>query len=544
MIDLKSTISIDFGTTNSSVYIYRNNHSEAVPNTERQGVNQFPSFVEYSGSNIITGYTAWENFGKKNKFVVAAVKRLIGQPYEEYEKLDDKSIFGCEVIKGDDGYPRFVVDKNRRTVSAIEVATELFKRIKSAADAYGGKQYTKAYVTAPANYKDNQCRAIKEAAKLAGLEVLKLITEPTAAAMSWCFDNIDKINPGEKMVVYDFGGGTFDVSLVSANATNGYTIINTDGNPHLGGNDIDSCIVEYLLKKITATTHSSDIEDSIRSSKRKMNRLRHDCEQCKIILTGRCSYDDDVERFYEKNKNNYYDFDLSDYCDDGLNITFTAKDLNEAIKDRIEESVKVTKRMLELSKLNIGNIRFCFLVGGSSYLHLIKQKIRSVFKKMEFPVINPDLAVALGAMRLLMNDENHVVTIEEKIVISYCIQANETQAVIILQKGEAIPIASGDFTFTNPHGNENKFECNIYQWAGEPSDIKAVNDKYLLVPIKDCTHILTFQFENQFPQPSREQRILVSFKLDVGGTLNVNCRDKQHNKLLSSTGFDAVYGGH
>ena len=274
-----------------------------------------------------------------------------------------------------------------------------------------------------------------------------------------------------------------------------------------------------------------------------MNRLRHNCEECKVSLTGRCSYDDDTERFYRKNEKNYHDFDLSEYCDDCLNITFTAKDLNEAIKDRIEESVVVTKRMLQRANLSIGNIRYCFLVGGSSYLHLIKQKLRSIFKNISFPDINPDLAVASGAMRLLMNDKDKRVSIEEKIVTSYGFQANENQVVIILKKGEAVPTSSGDFTFTNPHGNENKFECHIYQWTGEPNDITPYKN-YLLVPTKDCTHIRTMQFNNPYPQTAREQRILVSFTLDVGGTLNVNCRDKQHNELLVSTEFGAVYGGH
>ena len=183
------------------------------------------------------------------KYVVAAVKRIIGLSYTEYEKLQDKSIFGCKVIKGQDGYPRFVIDANGNTKSPVEVASEIFKVLKKAADDYNNRNYTKTYVTVPANFKDHQCRAIKEAAKLAGIEVLKLITEPTAAAMSWCFEHPDEIKPGEKLMVYDFGGGTFDVSLLQCFGPKRFRIINTGGNPNLGGNDLDTALAKYFHYK-------------------------------------------------------------------------------------------------------------------------------------------------------------------------------------------------------------------------------------------------------------------------------------------------------
>ena len=174
------------------------------------------------------------------------MKRIIGLTYAEYENLQEKSIFGCEVIKGQDGYPRFVIDAEGNTKSPIEVASEIFKVLKKEADAFTNRNYTKAYVTVPANFKDHQCRAIKEAAKLAGLEVLKLITEPTAAAMSWCFEHPDEMKPGEKLMVYDFGGGTFDVSLLAIER--GYfEVLATAGDTHLGGEDFDNRMVEFCI---------------------------------------------------------------------------------------------------------------------------------------------------------------------------------------------------------------------------------------------------------------------------------------------------------
>ena len=181
MNDLESTLAIDFGTTNSVVFVYKSGKLEAVPagtyNTDKnqQGSTLFPSYVEYSKNGVIVGGAAKNNFGRNNKFVVAAVKRIIGLSYTEYENLQEKSIFGCEVINGQDGYPKFVIDAEGNTKSPVEVASEIFKVLKKEADAYTNRSYSKAYVTVPANFKDHQCRAIKEAAKLAGLEVLKLI---------------------------------------------------------------------------------------------------------------------------------------------------------------------------------------------------------------------------------------------------------------------------------------------------------------------------------------------------------------------------------
>ena len=193
MSDLESTLAIDFGTTNSVVFVHKSGKLEAVPagtyNTDRnqQGSTLFPSFVEYSKNGVVVGSAAKKNLGRSKKYVVAAVKRIIGLSYAEYEKLQDKSIFGCEVIKGQDGYPRFIIDADGNTKTPVEVASEIFKVLKKAADDYTNRNYTKAYVTAPANFKDHQCRAIKEAAKLAGLEVLKLIIYLLASVISFFF---------------------------------------------------------------------------------------------------------------------------------------------------------------------------------------------------------------------------------------------------------------------------------------------------------------------------------------------------------------------
>ena len=246
----ESTIVIVFDITNSVVYYNKDNTMEHVP-AGHYGMNQatamFPSYVEYTKSGIVVGKDAKNDFGKKNKFVVAVAKGIIRQTYEEYEKMKDKSIFGCEVVRGDDGYPYFIVSEDGKRVTPIEVASELFKVMKQEADASATTKFTQAYVIVAATLKDQQCKAIKKAAELAGLKVLKLVTEPIASVMPWFLSNILKV--GDSMMVYDFGGSTHGVSLIQYKGDMEFVVGAVDGNPNLGGNDIDNAILDHMVKK-------------------------------------------------------------------------------------------------------------------------------------------------------------------------------------------------------------------------------------------------------------------------------------------------------
>ena len=536
----KSTIAIDFGTTNSVVYLNKGKTMEYVPAGNygmTQGTAMFPSFVEYAKSGLVVGRVAKNNFGKKKKFVVAAVKRIIGQTYEEYEKMKDKSIFGCEVVKGDDGYPYFVVNDNGKTVSPVEVASELFKVMKQEADTLGGRCFTQAYVTVPANFKDHQCKAIKKAAEIAGLKVLKLITEPTAAAMSWCFDNADKLGTDENMIVYDFGGGTFDVSLVQYKGGKKFLVRNVDGNPNLGGNDVDSAILDHMVKKCERTS-GVDVSEKVKSRKHRSS-LRSSCETAKIIITDNSNsyYDDDENTFIRNSSAVNHPVTFSDLSMDGVDdVDCTTRDLNDAIRKKVEETVDITIRMMEKEKLMVGNIRYVMLVGGSSHLHLIKQLIHKKFIHSKFPIMNLNEAVAIGAMKFLMSDSdpNSHENVEEKIVISYGLQTSSNEVALILKRGEIIPALSEEKVFTLMKDYMEDIHTAIYQWEGDPSDSTKVHmvSRIPCVPKKDCTRVAKLVFKNKFPKRRNEQQLAMQFILDVGGTLQVICKDKKENEVL------------
>ena len=541
--DPNTIIAIDFGTTNSVGYIYKNGRIEGLSSNQynKQGVNLIPSFVEYTKYGAIVGSAAKNDFGKpmkKNgsKYVVAAVKRIIGLSYEEYEKLQDKSIFGCEIIKGQDGYPRFIIDANGNTKSPIEVASEIFKVLKQLADEYTNRKYTKAYVTVPANFKDHQCRAIKEAAKLAGLEVLKLITEPTAAAMSWCFEHSNQIKSGEKMVVYDFGGGTFDVSLLHCFGPNKFRILNTGGNPNLGGNDLDTALASFMIEK-GSKYFGSDVINGIQKNKKKMNCLRHSCESAKIEFSNSIPYNEDEQQYLKENKKSY-DIEMNDD-----NLDLTLEEFYTVLSPFIDNTITITKDTIMKQKLMVGNIKKFFLVGGSSHLHLIKQRLQKKFTRAMFPSINPDEAVAQGAMALVVNDATNKETIEEKIVISYGLQTSSNTVALILKKGDTIPAVSGEIPFSNSQDYQPTISSAIYQWTGDPSVVVEDDNDIPVVPISECTRIEVLSFKNKYPKRANEQHLTILFSLKVGGTLEVICKDKDKNEVLACKTYAAVYGG-
>ena len=193
-IIMEHTLAIDFGTTNSTVYLLRKGKPTILYNSEMNGSSLFPSFVAYKEDEILTGYAAKALYGMEGQFVVSCVKRLIGLTYESYLKLEKKDIFGCEVVCGDDGYPYFVVSADgSRKVSCIDVACELFKWIKRSAETIAEQEFTHAYVTRPANFRENQVTAIRDAARKAGLIIDMMINEPSAAAISWCFKENGRI---------------------------------------------------------------------------------------------------------------------------------------------------------------------------------------------------------------------------------------------------------------------------------------------------------------------------------------------------------------
>lgn len=525
---LNHTLAIDFGTSNSSVYLFKN-HSEVL--CDQTGSYLFPSYVEYSKNNIITGFAAKRNIGKSGKYVVSCVKRLIGLTYEEYELLDEKNIFGCEVVRGDDGFPYFVVSSDRKLVSCVDVAAELFKEMKSRADTYcDPRRFDSVYLTVPADYKPNQCDAICKAAEKAGLIVKKMIAEPSAAALSYLLDCKDQIGSQEKILVYDFGGGTFDASLLTYSPTKGINILGEEGNHCLGGNDVDLAIVRYVMKIAEKETNAVLIPPSNRAFK-KFSLLKELCEEAKLSLFSSPS---------------------TDICLDEINPDFESfpllpSSLDYCIEDVVNETITCVKKVIHDNHLSPGNIRHVFLVGGSSKLRLVRSILSKFFgENCDFPAIDPQHCVSLGAMKLLIQDSSNKnqnsqnQNLITSLTASYGIEISANEILILLRKGSVVPLTSHCYTFKTSYDYQNVVSMKIFQYSKTISS----RENFTIVNKSECHELYSLDFSLQKQLPAGSYYIDIEFSFDIGGVLTVYCYEHSSHQLLYTCNYNPIYGSY
>ena len=320
----------------------------------------FPSFVAYKKDEVITGYAAKKLFGMERQFVVSCVKRLIGLTYESYLKLEKKDIFGCEVVCGDDGYPYFVVNADGSCkVSYIDVACELFKWIKGNEETFAEVEFTHVCVTKSVHFSENQVIAIREAARKAGLIIDKMISEPSAAAISWCFKEnrklFNKLRRYTTVLVIDFGGGTLDLSIVRYLGASQFRVIDSAGDPNLGGNDMDGALQEYVLDRMRRMGYDVNMND--KRSKRKLRMLKQSCEDFKITFNSQLRDADDEDDLFRLNKNAVGDIDISYFGFDEQEIPLTMMEFYEAVNKPLERCLILLVRITGKPDQMIGTIR-------------------------------------------------------------------------------------------------------------------------------------------------------------------------------------------
>lgn len=514
------TLAIDFGTSNSAAYIFKRKMEVL---TDSNGNYLFPSYVMYNGDVAVIGNIAKINLGKPGKYVVASVKRLIGLRYEDYEKMDQKNIFGCEVVRGEDGYPRFVVNNQGGLRSCIEVASEIFKAIKKRADYYGSPNvYDEAYLTIPANFDARQCKAIKLAATLAGLTVRKLIAEPTAAALSYVLNSDLTFLPQEKMIVYDFGGGTFDASLLTYDESSGIQVLGENGDNHCGGNDVDLALCEYIQNTVREEEHIELIPPS-KSARRKSSRLRSMCENGKIMLQTSLSTD----------------IDLSEVNDALDTFTITAATLGVIINPIIKRTIDCVVRLLENNDLQPGNISYVFLVGGSSKLASVTKSLQTLFgSSCQFPSVDPDHCVAFGAMCLLHSDCTNPKALQKSLSTSYGLGIGNGQVLIMLKKGCTLPLTSRYYTFTTTVERQQQVNMKIYQYSGNVD----LTERFSMVSEKNCHYIFDLELSLLKKRIVAPAMIDITFSFDIGGVLCVRCFRHDNQELLYNEVFEPLSG--
>ena len=543
---MEDILAIDFGTTNSTACAYKGGKRTQLWNNQNSGECIFPSFVDYSDKGVKVGYAAKLNMGKRGNFVVSCVKRLIGLRYEEYLKLEKKDIFGCEVVRGDDGYPYFVVSEDgSKRVNCIDVACELFKWIKETAESICGRTFSKAYVTRPANFLDHQVKAIRAAAQKAGLNIDKMITEPTAAGLSWCKTAVIGLFPTLKkdanILVVDFGGGTLDFSVIRYLGSGRFRVEDNAGNPCLGGNDIDNAIMDLVLARLR-DEYGVEIDKSKRGMVRKLARLRKTCEEVKIEVNNRTKDDNFYEGFLEKNQKLVYEIDVSDLTTKTDAIRLPFREVTEAIMNCMKSAVlKPLKYITSKPSQMPGVLPHVLLVGGSSQLMAFRQLLyREQFKRRQFEKIDHIHCVSEGAYELasIMNDLNTRMSMTESIAVSYGLKSGNDKVSIILGKGTTIPCTSAERMFCNCGDYPEKINISVYQCADD--------ERQELVDIEKCTEVESWQFINpdDCRRPKGQQQLTMRFKLEVGGTLQVICKDFAYNRVLLNEKTDILYEGY
>ena len=547
---MEEVIAIDFGTTNSVMYVCKNQKEELLWNNQLSGEYLFPSYVDYSGTKVAVGYAAKKNMGRSGHFVVTCVKRLIGKTYDEYLKLEKKDIFGCEVVRGDDGMPYFVVSEDgTKKVNCIDVACELFKWLKASAETIYDRKFTKAYVTKPANYLDNQVKAIREAARRAGLNIDKMINEPTAAGLSWCVETEEKtpgkLKENDKILVVDFGGGTLDFSVIRYLGDNTFNVEDNSGNPNLGGNDIDYALMQLVLNRLK-NEYGLDLE-KVKNKKLKLAILRNQCEEVKVLLnnSSKIVEDDWYDGFLNKNEFVNYEIDVScvmkkkDEDDDFDDLKMPFREVTEAYMNCLEGAIKPLRSIITKPGQTPKELSHVLLVGGSSKLVAFHQLLyREGLERTKFETIDPMTCVAKGAYVLakMFNDPEYRMKMTERIAISYGLKSGNNSVVILLRKGQKIPAASQGILFKNMSHEPARIEIMAYQYVDDDKGIGEVS-------IEKCNLIKAWQFDNpvKYRQPKGEQLLELQFKLEVGGTLEVTCKDVARNKCLLTGKTSVIY---
>ena len=540
---MEDILAIDFGTTNSTACAYKGRKRTQLWNNEISGECIFPSFVDYFDKGVAVGYAAKLNMGRPGHFVVSCVKRLIGLRYDEYLKLEKKDIFGCEVVRGDDGYPYFVVSEDGSTrVSCIDVACELFKYIKENAETICGRTFSKAYIGRPANFLDHQVKAIREAAQKAGLNIDKMITEPTAAGLSWCKTAVKgffpKLRKETNILVVDFGGRTLDFSVIRY-LGNGRFRVEDNAGLFFDKKDIDNVIMDLVLAKLR-DEYGVEIDKSKRGMVRKLARLRKTCEEVKIEVNNRTKDDDNYEGFLEKNKELVYEIDVSYLTNEIVVIPLSLREVTEAIMNSMESAVRIP---LEYITSKPGQspweLPHVLLVGGSSHLMAFRQLLyKEGFRRRHFEKIEVT-CVSEGAYELacIMNDPNTRMSMSDPIAVSYGLRAGSDKVAIILRKGTTIPCTSREIIFCNCDDYSERINISVYQCADD--------DRQELVDIEKCTEVESWQFINpeDCRRPKGQQQLTLCFKLEVGGTLQVICKDFAYNRVLLNEKTGLLYKG-